>query len=152
MEAIRTMTAAELTSATRGQRRPRIQMMDVLAALALGEWATAERLWNASTSASHQGPSAGVLHLMSKRGDVRAIEWLLDHAADHNARWSHWDADVTPLHLAVLGNHADAARLLLAKGADPTIRDSLHDSDAIGWAEFFGRAELAGVLRASTSR
>ncbi len=76
------------------------------------------------------------------------MEWLLDHGADPNARWSHWDAEVTPLHLAVLGGHAEIVRLLLHAGADPRIRDSKHDSDAIGWAEFFQRPDIVKMLQA----
>jgi ankyrin repeat protein len=90
----------------------------------------------------------GVLHLMAKRGDAAAVKWLLDHGADPNARWAHWDSDLTPLHLAVMQDHAEVVRLLLAAGADPTIRDSKHDSDAVGWAEFFGRLEIVRMLKA----
>jgi Ankyrin repeat len=43
---------------------------------------------------------------------------------------------VTPLHLAAAEGHAEVVRLLLAAGADPTIRDSKHDGDAAGWAEY----------------
>jgi ankyrin repeat protein len=143
MEAIRSMTSAELLSAERGERRPHVRMMDLLAALALGAWETAARLWTEGG-----GAGAGVLHVMAKRGDVRAVAWLLQRGADPSALWAHWDADVTPLHLAVLGNHPEVVRLLVAAGADPTIRDSKHDSDAIGWAEFFHRAEITTLLRA----
>ena len=121
--------------------------MDFLATLSLGEWETADRLLReVPGSIGPGGAAGGVLHLMAKRNDVAAIRWLLEHGADPNARWSHWGADVTPLHLAVLGGHPDIVRLLLAAGADPRIRDSLHDSDAIGWAEFFRRAEIQRLL------
>jgi ankyrin repeat protein len=78
---------------------------------------------------------------------VAAVRWLLEHGADPNGRWAHWDADVTPLHLAAWHGHADAVRLLLEAGADPTIRDSKHDADAIGWAEFFRQADIARMLK-----
>jgi ankyrin repeat protein len=114
--------------------------IDLIAAIALGEWQVAERL-------AHSGP-AGALHIMAKRGDLAALAWLLEHGADTNARWSHWDSDVTPLHLAVLGGHLAVVRVLLDAGADPTIHDTKHDSDALGWAEFFGRAEIGRMLEA----
>jgi ankyrin repeat protein len=145
MEAIRAMTAAELTSAVRGTRHPRGGPLDLMAALALGAWETATRLVREAPEVL-QPAGAGVLHLMAKRNDRAAVQWLLDHGADVNARWNHWDAEVTPLHLAVLGGHAEIVRQLVQAGADPHIRDSKHDSDAIGWAEFFQRADLVQLL------
>lgn len=147
MEAIRSMTSAELLSAERGARPLQVQRMDLLAALALGAWDTAQRLWSEGAGGPHAGGAfAGVLHLMAKRGDAGGVAWLLQRGADPNALWAHWDAQVTPLHLAVLANHPDVVRLLLAAGADPGIRDSKHDSDALGWAEFFQRTEIVSLL------
>ena len=149
MEAIHAMTSAELVSAGRGQRQPRGGTMDLVATLALGDWETAARLLREIPGLLEpRGASGGVLHLMAKRNDVAAVKWLLDHGADPNARWSHWDAEVTPLHLAVLSGHEDVVRLLVEAGADPRVRDSKHDSDAIGWAEFFCRRDIVQVLEA----
>jgi ankyrin repeat protein len=131
MEALFSMTTAELTSAERGRRRPRGGALDLVAALALGLWDTAERL--------AREPAPGPLHLMAKRGDSAAARWLLAHGADPNARWRHWDADVTPLHLAAAHGHADVVRLLLDAGADRSIRDSKHGGNALDWAEHFQR-------------
>ena len=149
MQAIAVMTSAELTSAERGDRRPRVGALDVIAVLALGDWDTATRLV-AEMPGAVQGsaPSAGALHLMAKRNDIAAVRWLLDRGADPNARWSHWDSDVTPLHLAVLGGHADIVRVLLNAGADARVRDSRHDSDAIGWAAFLQRQDIVQILEA----
>jgi hypothetical protein len=52
------------------------------------------------------------------RGDVRLVSWLLDHNADPNAG-DVIDAD-TPIAAAARGNHAEAAAVLLARGASPT--------------------------------
>jgi ankyrin repeat protein len=129
--------------------RARGGAMDLFTAVALSEWETAARLLSENPfAAAPGGASAGVLHLMAKRGNATAVKWLLDHGVDPNARWAHWDAEVTPLHLAALGGHADIVRLLLKAGADPAIRDSKHDSDAMGWAEFFRRAEIVQILTA----
>jgi ankyrin repeat protein len=149
MEAIRAMTSAELVSAERGHRPVRGGTMDLVAALALGDWETAVRL---SSDNPTLAGSAGALHLMAKRNDAPAVRWLLDHGADPNARWSHWDAEVTPLHLAALGGHAEIVRMLLDAGAEPHIRDSRHDSDAIGWAEFFKRPDVVQILEAHGAR
>jgi ankyrin repeat protein len=150
MEAIRAMTSGELLSAARGGRQTRGTMMDLVALVALGDWDTAARLTRENPQLLDQ--QVGVLHLMAKRGDVRAVKWLLDHGADPNARWSHWDAEVAPLHLAVLGGHADIVRLLLEAGADLCVRDSKHDSDAIGWAEFFRRQDIVQILKAHAAK
>ena len=83
---------------------------------------------------------------MTVRGDDRAVRWMLDHGADPNVRWGHWDADVTPLHLAAWQGHAEVVEALLAAGADPTIRDSKHNGDALGWAEHSGRADVVRIL------
>ena len=117
---------------------------DVALALALGDDAAAERLL-----AERRAGSEGALHLAAKRGDARAVRWLLDRGADPNALWDHWDARVTPLHLAALGGHTAVVGALLAAGADPSIRDSKHDGDAAGWAEHGGaasRREIVGLL------
>ena len=139
------MASAELVSAERGHRPPRGGTMDLLALLSLGDWEAAALLVRENPSWS----SAGRRRAASpgeERGRA-AVKWLLDHGANPNARWPHWDADVTPLHLAASRGHADVVRLLLAAGADPSIRDSKHDSDAIGWAGFFRQPEIVQILR-----
>lgn len=145
MEAIRAMTRAELQSAQRGHRTPNAREVDLVALLALGDWETAAQLTRDSPRLIGSG---GVLHLMAKRGDTAAVKWLLDHGADPNARWAHWDAEVTPLHLAAMGGNPEVVRVLLNAGADPTIRDSKHDGDAMGWAEHFERPEIVAMLQA----
>jgi ankyrin repeat protein len=84
---------------------------------------------------------------MAKRGDLPAVQWLLDRGADPNGRWSHWDADVVPLHMAAAHGHTDVARWLLQAGADARVRDSKHGGDALSWAEFFGKPEVVELLK-----
>jgi ankyrin repeat protein len=147
MTAVRRMTAAELSSADRGHRPPHVRLLDLVAALALGDVDLAGQLWSAHPRGGERTEAYhGVLHLMAKRGDARAVRWLLDHGADPDALWAHWEADVTPLHLAALADHAEVARALVAAGANPAIRDNQHNSDALGWAEFFGRTEIVRLL------
>lgn len=148
MRRIHAMSAAELDSAIRGLRQPQVKMLDVMAALALRDIATAGKLWDRARDTA----SAGLLHLMAKRGDLFSVDWLLARGLDVNERWSHWGALVTPLHLAAWGGHLDVTRRLLDAGADPTIKDSQHDGDALGWAEFFGRVELVRLLQESARR
>ncbi len=147
MEKIRALTVSELVSAARGNRPPRSSMMDLVASLALDDWETAARL----LSENPKRIEPGALHLMAKRNGVAAVKWLLDHGADPNGLWGHWDAQVTPLHLAAMQGHAEVVRLLLAVGADPTIRDTMHHSDPIGWAEFFREADIVLILKTQTT-
>jgi hypothetical protein len=146
MEAIRKLTSAELISAERGDRRPRVSAIDLVATLALADWPTGERLLRENPGLIQ--PSAGVLHLMAKRNSAAAVRWLLDHGADPNGRWAHWDADVTPLHLAASQGHTETVQVLLAAGADPRILDTKHDGDAMGWAEFFKQPHIVDILKA----
>lgn len=53
---------------------------------------------------------------------------------------------VTAIHLAAQAERRDAVVTLLELGADPLIRDSLHDGNALGWARVGGHTDLADVL------
>jgi hypothetical protein len=144
MKRIHEMTLGEMDSAARGRRPLNVGPMDLVAATALRDWDTASSL---AVANPHLIDRDGALHLLSKRGDSTAVEWLLEHGANPNARWAHWDADVTPLHLAAAQGHAEVVRALLNAGADSKIRDSKHDGDASGWAEFFKKPEIVQLLR-----
>ena len=127
--------------------------MDLFTALALKEWGTAANLLREDPSiVKPGGTSVGVLPLMAKRGDVEAVNWLLAHGVDPNTLWAHWDAEVTPLHLAVMQDHLEVVLTLIDAGSDPRIRDSKHDSDALGWAEFFQRTEIIRILEAHATK
>jgi ankyrin repeat protein len=153
MRRIRELTARELLSADRGARPARGTTLDLVAALSLRDWNTAAQLARENPALlDSTAASGGILHLMSKRGDAPAVEWLLARGASPNAMWPHWDADVTPLHLAASQGHADVVRLLLAAGADPTIKDSKHHSEPIGWADYFGQPAIVELLRSPHHR
>jgi ankyrin repeat protein len=146
MERIRAMTAAELSSARAGHRQPRCVPIELTALLALHDWDTADAVLSANRALID--PGGGVLHLMVTRNDVEAVKWLLARGAHPSGRWAHWDSVLTPLHLAAMRGHAQIAALLLDAGADSTIRDSLHDGDALGWAQFFKRADIIQLIEA----
>jgi ankyrin repeat protein len=133
--------------------RARVGTADLFTDLALGDWDSAARLLREHADVVKPGgASSGVLHLMAKRNNVAAVKWLLDHGVDPNARWNHWDGEVTPLHLAILGKHPEVVRMLLAAGADPSIRDSKHKASATEWAEFFGHKEIVRILAAHEAK
>jgi hypothetical protein len=123
---------------------------DLMAALALRDWEVAAEL--VRQNAALIAPPAGVLHLMAKRNDVDAVRWLLDRGAAPDGIWPHWDADVTPLHLAAMQGHAAIARLLLDAGADTTIRDTKHHEDPRGWADFFQKTGIVELIDAQRAR
>ena len=122
--------------------------MDLLAAVTLRDWETAAAIHTANPTVIAHG---GALHLLAKRSDATGVKWLLEHGANVNALWPHWDAEVTALHLAALSGATDVARVLIDAGADPRIHDRKHDSDALGWAMFFHRPEIVRLLQPSGS-
>lgn len=122
---------------------------DVFAALALGDLAAAAKFHEADPAAAEL---AGALHLLAKRGDARGVRWLLERGVNVNARWNHWGSVLTPLHLAVMQDREDIVRLLVDAGAEASIKDSMHDSDSVGWAEFFRRPKLVRLMRGGAGR
>jgi ankyrin repeat protein len=144
MEAIRRQTQAELVSAERGSRASRAGGMDLVAALALGDLALAERLIADKRGVLDAG---NALHLMTKRGDIKAVRWLLDRGANPNATATLGQGGITALHLAAWEGRVEIASMLLDAGADPAARDKEHDSDPLGWAEFAGQRDVVHLLR-----
>lgn len=89
----------------------------------------------------------GDLHAAVKQGDVSRISGLLE--ADStlaNARSETDSRGVFPLHVAAEFGQAEAARVLLAYGADVALLDAENDAIALSWAAFFGRPKVARVL------
>ncbi len=85
-------------------------------------------------------------------GRVAAIERLLALGADPNGRTTFGGEDhgsgATALHIAAGAGHADAARALLAGGADADLRDARYHGTPGDWAEnSCDDAELVALLR-----
>jgi ankyrin repeat protein len=47
-----------------------------------------------------------------------------------------------------MAGHEHIVRMLLDAGADPRTKDSKHDSDVLGWAEFFRQPSIVRLLKA----
>jgi ankyrin repeat protein len=99
---------------------------------------------------SRIGPDGGdtiALHVSVSKRNLTAIRWLLAHGIDVNAKRRMWDLNHTALHMAIESGAIEIARLLLDAGADPNVRDDRVHATALGWAEFFGRDEIAELIR-----
>jgi ankyrin repeat protein len=84
---------------------------------------------------------------------VAAATWLLDHGAEpnllHDFGGSEHGKAATALHLAAQYGCLGCLRLLLARGADATLRDAAFDSTPLRWAEHVGALESAQLLRSA---
>ena len=99
---------------------------------------------------SRIGPDGGdtiALHVAVAKRNLPTIRWLLAHGIDVNAKRRMWDINHTALHMTIESGAIEIARLLLDAGADPNVRDDRHHASALGWAEFFGRDEMAELIR-----
>lgn len=81
-------------------------------------------------------------------GHLDAINWLLDHGANINKKSGYGEpVSATPLHFAVAwGGQLEAAKLLVVRGADLTIREDNYNALASGWANHFGHKEIETFL------
>src|SRR5688572_14932602 len=96
----------------------------------------------ASTAAIAQGdPRGGCDNLQGQAmaGDVEGINQALTSGADIECRQEIFD-EATSLILAARGGHAEAVRLLLARGADMNARDRA------GWTALRHARQVYGAL------
>lgn len=122
---------------------------NIWSAIAMNEPDEVRRVLNADPAALTRGQSHNEnyqtpLHFAAKKNRPDMIHLLVELGADASAKDP---SGVTPLHLAAGQGHADAVRALLSLGADPTIRDTEYDSDPMGWAEYFKKPEIVGMLK-----
>jgi hypothetical protein len=84
-------------------------------------------------------------------GHLDSIGWLLDHGADINKKSGYGEPKgATPLHFAAAwGGQPDAAKLLVARGADLTILEDDYNAPASGWANHFGHTAIESRLLAA---
>jgi len=87
-------------------------------------------------------PPPGLIARAAEFGRADAVALLLERGADVNAM----PGRATALHEAALRGDRPLVDLLLAAGADPSIRDPEFDADAAGWATHAGHHDLATHL------
>lgn len=75
-------------------------------------------------------------------GRIAAVNLVLDLGFDPN-----WVGENAAIHAAgILAGNEEILRLLLARGADLTLRDPSYDSTGVGWADFFDYSLLRDKL------
>jgi len=121
--------------------------LDFLTALNTGRHAEAEAMVREDPARiGPDGRDTIALHLAVTKRHLGAIRWLLANGVDVNAKRPIWDCDHTVLHMTVESGALDIARLLLDHGADPNVRDDKYKATALGWADFFGRADFVKLI------
>jgi ankyrin repeat protein len=124
----------------------RLEMTD---ALMLGRYDDAAALLAEDPACiGPDGRDTIVLHLAVDRQDHQALRWLIAHGADVNAKCTIYECRQTALHMCAERGLVEAARLLLAAGADTTIPDDKFKDDALGWAEHCRQPDIAALVRA----
>lgn len=96
------------------------------------------------------GCASSQLHVMAKKGDVKAVSALLDNGADVNAKDTGIECPGwTPLHWAAYRNHADVALLLIERGADLNAKGhrNFRTWTPLQLAENEGATMVARILR-----
>ena len=99
-----------------------------------------------------ESPLSGVQEIVDRalawavqNGNYRIAEYLLEHGADINTRWStHEPASI--LHECAYAGRMEQVVYLIGKGIDVTIRDHRHNATAEDWARHAGNEEVAEYL------
>jgi ankyrin repeat protein len=124
--------------------------VDTLAAAAgLGWFGEATRLLPAASA----GDRHRALALAAQHGHTGIVRLLLDAGEDpnrYNPKGCHGHS--TPLHQAVCYNHQAVVRLLVERGSRLDVEDTVYAGTPLGWAKYFGRAEIAEYLRTQSGR
>ena len=85
-------------------------------------------------------------------GHAGTVAWLLDHGAPVNQRGTFGGPDhgrdVTALHIAAQKDRLEIVQLLLARGADATLRDALYHGMPVNWADHGNADRVRRWLRA----
>lgn len=78
-----------------------------------------------------------------RKGDLAAVTALLDKGADVNAKFRY---GATALFKAAERGHTEIVKLLLARGADVTVKDTFYGATAMTWALDSNHVEVVRAL------
>jgi len=154
--AVDAIGATALTTASQEHADPAIVSMlaaagakvDFLSALYLERYETAEAMLKDDPSRlGPDGRDTIALHLSVSKRNAAAVQWLIAHGVDVNAKRNLWDCNATALHMTAESGAIDMARMLLDAGADPNIHDDKYDATVLGWAEYCEQPQVAALVR-----
>lgn len=99
-----------------------------------------------------ESPLAGVQEIVDRalawavqNGNYKIADYLLDHGANINTRWStHEPASI--LHECAFAGRMEQVVYLVGKGIDVNIRDHRHNATPEDWARYAGHVEIAEYL------
>jgi ankyrin repeat protein len=142
---------------------------NLMTALAFGYFATAERLAKRGAPVDNLPAAAGLgrveetirllptadsrsrqvaLALASQHGHAEVVSALLDAGEDPN-RYNPdgFHSHSTPLHQAIASDRPAVVQLLLDRGAQTDIKDTIYNGTALDWAIYCERPGIAEELR-----
>ncbi len=100
-----------------------------------------------SWSQDRQGIVDNAFVYTCMHGHVDTAELRLEKGAAIDAIPSGFDFAGTGLHYAAMNGHRAIVEFLLARGANPRLKDTKIGADAAGWAAHGGRHELVALLK-----
>ncbi len=116
-------------------------------AAAHGRLEIVKRLFALGSDVNARGGIAGsgALHLAASEGHGDVVRYLLSIGAEMDVS----EPERNPLFGAILGGHADTAKLLIDGGIDTSVKytgKSMKDMDALAFAHEWGRSDIADLL------
>lgn len=88
------------------------------------------------------------IHQAVKENDGQRVKEICDDDGTAVNRIAPADgqAGMAPIHVAARHGMIEMVALLYGLGADLEVRDEEHQCTALGWAAYFGQAEIAEML------
>src|SRR6185369_6122012 len=78
-----------------------------------------------------------------RKGDAASVTALLDKGAEVNARFRY---GTTALFKAAERGHAEVVKILLARGADASVKDTFYGATAMTWALDGNHLQVVSML------